>query len=72
MNSNLVIEEIPEDVENYKEIVQIADENKIKVALVMYSQTTKLDRQSKTQTRILIGRQLLIIHPSSYHLKHKP
>lgn len=43
-----MIEEIPEEVENYKEVVQIADENKINMALVMYSQTTKLDRQSKT------------------------
>ncbi|CAD8055335.1 unnamed protein product [Paramecium sonneborni] len=58
MNSNLVIEEIAVEIENYKEVVQIADENKIKVALV---DNQKLKQEFLLADNFLQFTQVLII-----------
>ncbi|CAD8140802.1 unnamed protein product [Paramecium pentaurelia] len=64
INSNLVIEEIPEEVENYKEIVQIADENKIKVALI---DNQKLKQEFLLADNYLSFTQVLIISNISHN-----
>ncbi|CAD8057639.1 unnamed protein product [Paramecium sonneborni] len=64
MNSNLVIEEITMEVDNYKEVVQIADENKIKVALV---DNIKLKQEFLLADNYLSFSQVLIISNISHN-----